>query len=842
MTKKSILSVLLTAMFILGGLPVYAQNDYANAVIYEEAEVLKSLDIYAVSGEEEFMPYENISRGEFYGMAMNILLDNAVDDISDTKKVKTALENLEGAVMSEAVLGENISCGEAVTYFLNRMGYKNELEKAANVQSAYMNKAAAVGMTENIKSTYSKKLDTITAIRLIYNALYVEFPEYELDGKVYKMKDEAMTLLKKYRHIYELDGVVDRNGLTSIYAADGLRENKLSIEGTIYEAKVDYSDMLGYRAEGLVKIESDGSGKILWLKKHKKNSEITVDTENIVSVGNNFSQFRYDEQYNNKYREKTAKLSENVKIIYNGIFCGSFTEEDFKPKIGGVKLVDNNNDGKYDVVFISSAEVMAVSGSSKFQNAVNGIYTYDGALTSLCFDDYEDYSIVMNGESIKTSDIMKYDIIRFYRSKDLKSYVTAEVSRNKVTGTLTSVTESSVTVDGAEYTVSEEYYTAVSKKDSSAQQITSGNVYTVYLDAENEAVLFDIDGDMYAKYGYMTRLAYTDDGEDIQLKIFNMDEKWETLKLAKKIRIQDIAYTAAKAYTVLAPGGVFEPQLIMYKKNSQGEIRMIETAILQDEFNEKRLTTSGKQTMMFSRPGCCFGNNRIMLMNSTKVLVLPVDKDDEDAYRLTDHNYFDDNTPYSFIAYRRDNFNVPEIITIEEVSSMQQRRTLSGELCVVLSSGKAVSPDDEVCDSLTVMTKSYDSLTLFADRDGLFDTIRNGDIISVRYSRDARVTDCNLYYSAKDGKKYLKADNLNGSSAPISGEITELSDSRNMYRVWCGSEYMALRAPSESYPVIFYDMQSNTARKGTFAEVQQGDFAFIRYAWYTTNGIVVIKH
>lgn len=105
MTKKSILSVLLTAMFIFGGLPVYAQNDDANAVIYEEAEVLKSLDIYAVSGEEEFMPYENISRGEFYGMAMNILLDNAVDDISDTKKVKTALENLEGAVMSEAVLG-----------------------------------------------------------------------------------------------------------------------------------------------------------------------------------------------------------------------------------------------------------------------------------------------------------------------------------------------------------------------------------------------------------------------------------------------------------------------------------------------------------------------------------------------------------------------------------------------------------------------------------------------------------------------------------------------------------------------------------------------------------------
>ena len=66
------------------------------------------------------------------------------------------------------------------------------------------------------------------------------------------------------------------------------------------------------------------------------------------------------ENENGKVTEK--KLDSNTCVIYYGIAKADYSKENISPKIGWVTLIDNNSDGKIEVLNVFNADLAIVSG------------------------------------------------------------------------------------------------------------------------------------------------------------------------------------------------------------------------------------------------------------------------------------------------------------------------------------------------------------------------------------------------------------------------------------------------------------------------------------------------
>ncbi len=545
---------------------VAGTESYADAVI-----MLNKLSI--INGYEDgtFGPMNNVTRSEFAALLLRMLgMDQtaapAENPFSDVNTFFWAAGTINAAKTMGIITGyedgtfrpmNNVSYEEALTMIIRAIGYENFSAPSQTVwYESYYNSAQKLGITKNAVGSLGTPATRSCIAQLIYDTLGVNTRK---DGLV-----SNATIMEAYLGIYKEEGILASNTHTSLETPDiNLKENEIMImvededgdvKNVVYKVQntKDYDDMLGANITFYYK-PGKGSdyGEIVMCDVKKNTKQETVTASMIEPSDSSATKLAY-------YRSESAKNvsyynidSENV-VIYNGKLYGDspaesrFDDETMIPAVGQISLLNRDGDNDYDVLFIDSYDVYAVSSVTTSNYKITDSITTPSSPRTKILNYTDDSQIIsfvdVDGRPLSFSSIKKNKAICVKESNDNSGtkLITVVIMGNPVNGEVKSRSSEGVTVGTKEYKYSP-IAPWVSGSDSVAEP-SKGETYSFYLDINNEIFAYVAEEDTTkVSYGYIIGCEIEDGsgfGEEsgkLQILTQTGSKTWVTLHSTSKI-------------------------------------------------------------------------------------------------------------------------------------------------------------------------------------------------------------------------------------------------------------------------------------------------------------------
>lgn len=612
---KKIIAIILSLAVILSFVSVtYAETTEVNA--YEiETGFLAELGLLP----SEFSPEAPMSRGNFAKM----LADLIYNEIDVTASHETSFSDLQfGTEYYNAVSvlealkivkgngnGFNpdgqISLQDALVMSLRALGYEQVAAANGGYPAGYFYTAKLTGLTKGISGVSA--LDGKTAVKLIYNMLFIShmgIESIESDGAKLGI-DYTRNFLKSELNIERYDARIINDGMVS-YDNDSILDDRIVIEDLKSGNKITVKckdkaigELFGYNIDAYVKYDKDsGCGELVYAGIKNTNSQIVIDAEDILNTS--LLQIEYEKDITSGKIEKALISDENPAIFRNGIRLTQASASDLKPEFGNVKLIDNNNDKKADVVIITDVKSNIVAGSvaadySSIVCKINPVNSIDLEEDTVRFRVYKD------GKISDVSEIKEGNVISVAPSEITKSgyqLYTLFVSDKIVSGVVSATDEGNrlVYINDTEYEVSQLYfrdntnlyktlksgenttvYLDFSGKISYIEGIKANNVNFAYLlNVNSKGEFDDLRVVLYSKYGTFSNHVVSDnitiDGEHLDGKSLS------GANVSKKDELCELLNLRPDG-TILPPAGdrPINPRLAIIKVNTKGQIYYIDT-------------------------------------------------------------------------------------------------------------------------------------------------------------------------------------------------------------------------------------------------------------------------
>lgn len=486
---------------------VYAEYEYAG-------EIYAALDKGIISLTDEFRPNDEISYADACAMAVRFL--------GRERFAANAGGYPNGylTVARDCELDRNISCGgfDSLTF------------------------ANALVMMKNIAECKMFSADKITSSGV----------EYNLSGSLFEEKYD----------MFEIKGIETADMYTTLFEDD-----KHSSSGTIRINDDEYhysgKDYLGYRIKGYAR-EIDGINYIVYAEPYATDTadillkDISVDNGNLTENGDNAKSKKYS-------------VAADACIIYNGKAANRLTVGDIdKMEDGHITLIDNDDDGEYDILSINEYSVVKI----------NSINIYDETILDENGNDFLDLSdkeinyTVLSGENeISLEDIKSTDVLCVYKSLDGKK-VRIVVENNMIKGKLSAVNQGNKTITVAE----QEYEYSNYVEKFCLKTAIIGQQYLIYVSEYGTVIHMQIQTNEEVHYGYLVSQYAYEVKDEYFAKIYTDEGSLNTYKYAKKVKFDDAQSIRAKeVYDKFKMDTGTERQLIRFKVNSDMEIVMIDT-------------------------------------------------------------------------------------------------------------------------------------------------------------------------------------------------------------------------------------------------------------------------
>lgn len=517
---------------------VTGTESYADAVI-----MLNKLSI--INGYEDgtFGPMNNVTRSEFAALLLRMLgMDQtaapATKPFTDVDTMFWAAGTINAAKTMGIITGyedgtfrplNNVSYEEALTMIIRAIGYENYSAPSQTVwYESYYNSAQKLGITKNAEGSLGTPATRSCIAQLIYDTLGVNTRK---DGLI-----SNATIMESYLGIYKEEGILASNTYTSLETPDvNLKENEIMImvededgdvKNVVYKVQntKDYDDMLGANITFYYK-PGKGSdyGEIIMCDVKKNTKQETVTASMIEPSDSSATKLAY-------YRSESAKTvsyynidDENV-VIYNGKLYGDSPAESrfatsMIPDIGQISLLNRDGDNDYDVLFIDSYDVYAVSAVTSSNYTITDKITEPEANPARTIKlDYTDDSqiinfITPNGSPSSFSSIRKNAAIcvKESHSNSGTKLITVVVMNNPVNGEVKSRSAEGVAIGTGEYKYS---LAAPWMKDgATVAPPEKGERYTFFMDINGEVFAYMADeNEVKVSYGYIIDCAIEDEG------------------------------------------------------------------------------------------------------------------------------------------------------------------------------------------------------------------------------------------------------------------------------------------------------------------------------------------
>lgn len=722
--------------------------------------------------------------------------------------------------------GEPISYTDYITVLINMLEYGRAAKIYGGYPDGYIKAANNLKLNRGVSGIFAQNLNVGESARILCNALET------------MMLDTQKLLIESLMEIHMTEGRVEKDSKTALAVPEGAGAGKLVIDTTDYIAKdFETEQYLGKKVKAFY-TEKDEIRTLVHLEAYDKFDEITVTADEIVREKSDRTLLVYEMDK----REHKLKISPVVDIIYNGKAYPDAGVDEIYPDCGEIRLLDSDNDGVYDVIFVLAYDIIYVSNVILGNKTVYNKFTAEGFTKKVSFDDdieAEFYDVY--GEEIEFSDISSGNILHVAISKTGSTpYCRGVVSDNVKRGTVEEVDEEYVMVEQTQYERSK--FMTRSLEAGVLSPIEFGAVYYFYLDIYGQIAAYEkvVNGN---QYGYLKR-AYTDlEAEKNYLKIFTQNNTWETYEMRDNVRYGADNYSA-EALVDIIPVGV----MVRYKTDGNRRIKEIDTSTLTSLTDEDRITKIKTDTFRKAQAS----DLKYYSMNKSfeskffaeadvKVFLIPTARNalDED-FKCTDMNYFISESRYTVDVYDMDEYMFSSIMAIEYDSASSSTLTASlghDDYCMMVNKVRQIYVDDEVASYVSGIVKGQEWSYTASGAD-TFAGLRRGDIIRTKYDDSGKLNHYILVHSRGSETLTSNATDIN-NTVYIYGKVLAVDYEKNRIRIDQGSELTITTANSPYITV--YDSYSNEVATGTLQDIRPNDYAVFRMRTSVPFEIFVIR-
>ncbi len=472
---------------------------------------------------------------------------------------------------------KDINLAEATVTLLRVLGYDPAVKMGlADIKSL----AGNVKLYNGVNTANVDAITKCDAAVMVYNALTAGTLVRKFTAEDGYAIDYDKNILYTNLGIKKIEGIVSQVYYSALTADTLFKtgENNAVVGDMVLSCKEypETKDYLGYNVDCYYH-EGDAEDSIVFMLP-KNNTVYKVDSEDFEGYANGV--FRYTERDVNYYvteKVRSLKLSDTVDVVYNGVACPDYTVDDLllTNTSGFSEFIDNNNDGRYEVVIITECRDYVVDYVNdgrktiytKWQenvelSGVENLYVYD-----------------VSGKTIEFEAIMSSDVVTIQMSKDGKNAVIVRTNNS--------------------------IETAVKKIDYENHKITLDNGKTYRVDNSLWSRINDIRMDSYGMfffdcrgrlagitfenlgynetYAYLCRVRYDEDSEIVTAKLFMISGEMKTYELKKKIVFDGDQIKATEFYNRImltdVDGSKYtNRQVVRFKLNDDEKIVYIDTA------------------------------------------------------------------------------------------------------------------------------------------------------------------------------------------------------------------------------------------------------------------------
>lgn len=478
-----------------------------------------------------------------------------------------------------------ISVTDCLKIAVEAAGYGEIAKGSGGYPLGYIAVADSQGISKGVGGYYDSGALMDDARLIVYNMLHADWVlSYEVNGIVRGSSDSDRSILNVLYDIYKASGIVTGTEETRLSAAAGVKEEHIEIGGELYRQGSEADkELLGYAVDFYYESADDGDTKTLvYVVPRKSNDDLVYDAREIDQFANRTYTF-WDGA-----KRVTETVPSAADIIYNGrALLGNIDDARFVPDTGSVTLIDNNNDGTFDVVKIIDKQTIVIDSVDTEKYIM-----YDriaGAGVTLLLDDSGSFCSITDpqGHRIAFEDIARNDVVEAVISDD-GLVAKLVVCKRTVDGTLE---ETSGTFDDMSYTVNGNSYSlnpdfAASLAESGSRPQLNGS-YRFLLTGDNEIAWFELSGSgETGRYACLIQAA--DEGNNIDtkvmLKVLTTEDQVAILECANKLKVNGSGMIQdAAALSLIQPllvdgeTGGMKPLVIYYETNGDGKINYIET-------------------------------------------------------------------------------------------------------------------------------------------------------------------------------------------------------------------------------------------------------------------------
>jgi len=572
----------------------------------------------------------------------------------------------------------------------------------------------------------------------------------------------ARTVLEVYHDAYTVSGIITANEFSALYDPNvNLGEGFAEIDHTVYKTLA--SAKLGACVTAYVKNDRNYDTVIFF--DYSETTSVVVDTSAVLSVGSSSVEYEIDGV------QKTLHLASKPAFIYNGKADIKFIASHLNKVDGVITFVDNDRNGRYDVVEVAESTLIYVRSINSDENYITG---FNNELIDLEDKEDEKCFVTVDGVATSLSKMPAGAIASCSTSKDgLLNNIS--VSTVSVSGTVDGFNSGNnlIYIDGTAY----EYGKYFVANYLSRTELGSSGTFLLSDRGVIEAFVKESKGAM--QFGYFINIKQRE-GLDagISVKLCTADDTVAVFDIADKVVINGSASTQkADALSLLTKDGKAVQQIIRYSLNKDGAINCIDTK------GETNGLMTGDEPENNNLTRYLFPDTGSLIYNTSTGIVFPFFGLSDDAVAFIVGNNADVEDEKRFRAYKAksyynsgnnnvsanteiwnvtaDNMASALVISANVLAPAVSRYTPAG---LIYSVSKATVGDGEICLKVVAVTKEEfktyyikdESVLTQISAEATFDNpvIEPGDVLRISAAADGTIGSLRLdydYVAGSDG-------------------------------------------------------------------------------------------
>lgn len=852
--KRKALNIILTLSLLLSFI-VPVNSDAALGVAHErELSVLNALGILSGYPDEAYDPEAAVTRDDFLETAYRLTGNEA-----DSAETAASILGVAGGSSEMTVV-------EAVKAVVNAIGYGSLASLYGN---NYPTIASMYGIADGIGSP-ADSADKVTndkMVMLLWNALQCDALE-ETIGFNASIEFSDKTVMEENFDVYYDKTVVYANGWSYVRGYEGYqvssREVLLNVENpaegrdvltTYMTGKTDAADFMGYEVEVYYTFGAAGmDDTVIWIEPASEDQAVTIYDDDLIEVSE--SSMTYSSSTGSR---KNQRVDSDYIIVYKGASEPDMLLEDVVLGYGEIVAVDNDGDGRSEVIYVNDYDVLKVDS---IVSSTNTIRDFEGG-GSLDIDanNYDAIRVTQSGEAKLVSDITTGMVIAAMYPES-KEVLVIRIFASTVSGSVTSVSGTGeVTVSGKVYKKSRAYVPY-------GGDISPGKSGTFYLDDLGRILRAELGRDAASQYGYIMRMyAESEYSTEFVVTMLTAEGTQEefmingSVNLNGKVQDSDKAYEELQNIRSVQYGSEGVQQLVTYSVSSENEISRITTPYVADgnDSVQAEFSRCYSGAGRYRRTTMSFAS-KYLIQADTPLFIIPYNERDYDNYSVRTAAYLTNDKSYNIKAFDIDEYMGVGAVVINE----EEPRTeaLVGKRSVILSEKPGIAVDEDGLNAVLIEGYQQGAKVSYMLSDSelgdskssgnvtKLSSLGPGDVIQVGTDTDGRVrnariimSDRRLFHSSSENENEYFTGHYDYPDLYVCiGEVTSRNDSLVIVKT------MELNGAELKRPFQFVGGTSVYLLDGPYLsvaskdDIQQGDTVFVQFYKGNTHEIIIMRN